>query len=52
MAKFHSATPEQLILHSISALKKSASEENEVDEKSIEIGIVSKDTAFRMLTLD
>jgi hypothetical protein len=38
-------------LHSICALRKSASEEEEVKDKSIEIGIVGRDTPFRMLTV-
>lgn len=46
---FKEAPLRDLILHSLSALKKSASEEGEIKGTSVEIGIVGKDTPFRVL---
>lgn len=51
MGKFALCSLDNLILHAVSALKKSASEEGEVKDKSVEIGIVGKDTPFRMLSI-
>jgi hypothetical protein len=39
----------ELILHSLSALRKSANEEGEIKPSSVEIGVVGKDAKFRLL---
>ena len=51
LSKFALCSLENVILHSLSALKKSANEEEEVKDKSVEIGIVGKDTPFHMLSV-
>jgi len=40
---------EELVLHSLAALKKSASEEGEIKSGSIEIGVVGINQPFRLL---
>ena len=49
---FKKCSLRELILHSISALKKSASEEGEIKASSIEIGVVGRDQKFRLLSLE
>jgi len=39
-----------LILHGLQAISNSAQEENEVNDKSVEIAIVGVDTPFKILT--
>lgn len=41
-----------LVLHGLSALKKSASEEGEIKSSSVEIGVVGKDLPFKVLTVE
>ena len=52
MGEFKTSTPEELILHAICALKKSASDEGEVKGDSVEIGIVGKDKPFTQLSVE
>ena len=46
---FKEASLKELIFHSLKALKKSASEEGEVKASSVEIGVVGRDSPFRLL---
>ena len=46
---FKGATLKDLIIHSLKALKKSASEEGEVKPSSVEIGVVGIGCPFRLL---
>lgn len=49
LTQFKNSTLDELILHSLAALKKSASEEGEVKAGSIEIGVVGKNKSFTLL---
>ena len=49
MDQFKTSTPDELILHALCALKKSASDEGELKGDSVEIGIVGKDKPFTQL---
>lgn len=49
---FKDASLNDLVLHSLSALRKSASEEGEIKSTSVEIGVVGKDLPFRVLTVE
>jgi 20S proteasome subunit alpha 6 len=49
LGQFTQSTLEELVLHSLAALKKSASEEGEVKAGSIEVGIVGKNRPFSIL---
>jgi 20S proteasome subunit alpha 6 len=41
-----------LVLHGLSALRKSASEEGEIKGSSVEIGVVGGDLPFRVLSVE
>ena len=41
-----------MILHSLKALKKSASEEGEIKPNSVEVGFVGRDSSFKLLKED
>jgi len=47
---FKNCDLEKLILNTLKALKSSVQEENELNEKSVEIAIVGVDQPFRLLT--
>lgn len=49
LASFKSSSLDELVLHSLAALKKSASDEGEVKPSSVEIGIVGKNKPFTLL---
>ncbi len=49
MAEFTNSSLEELILHSLSALRKSASDDGEVKPNSVEIAYVGKDKQFTIL---
>ena len=52
LKEFSTSNADELILHGLSALRKSASDEGEIKKTSVEIGIVSKDKPFRLLKED
>jgi len=52
LAEFKSSSLDDLIFHSLSALKKSASDEGEVKSNSVEISFVGKNRAFTSLKED
>jgi 20S proteasome subunit alpha 6 len=49
LAEFPTSTLDELIFHSLSALKKSASDEGEVKPNSVEIAFVGKNRHFTIL---
>ncbi len=49
MAEFKNSTMEELVLHALAALRKSASEEGEIKPLAIEIGVVGVNQSFRLL---
>jgi hypothetical protein len=49
LVEFKNSTLEEMILHSLAALKKSASEEGEIKSGSIEIGVVGINHPFKLL---
>lgn len=49
LSQFSYSTLNELILHSLKALKKSASDEGEIKPSSVEIGVVGVNTPFRIL---
>lgn len=52
LAQFKNSSLDDLIFHSLSALKKSASDEGEVKSNSVEISFVGKNRAFTSLKED
>jgi 20S proteasome alpha/beta subunit len=49
LGQFNNSSLEDLILHSLSALKKSASDDGEVKPNSVEIAYVGKNKQFTIL---
>ena len=49
LPEFNTSNLEELIFHSLAALKKSASDEDEVKVDSVEIGVVGKNKPFTQL---
>ena len=49
LERFPLCNLESLVLHALAAISKTASEEGEINEKSVEIGIIGKDHSFRRL---
>lgn len=49
LGQFGESTLEELIMHSLAALRKSASDEGEVKGASVEIGVVGKNCPYRQL---
>lgn len=49
LASFKNSSLDELVLHSLAALKKSASDEGEVKPISVEIGVVGRNKPFTLL---
>ena len=52
LERLANSSVDDLVLHALAAIVKSASEEGEVNERSVEIGIVGKDQVFKRLNED
>lgn len=49
LAEFDDSTVDELVLHALAALRKSASDEGEIKPSSVELGIVGVDRKFALL---